>query len=416
MKKMLIILFLSPLFLFAQEVGIHFEHNTDWQKVKEKAKAEDKFIFVDCYTTWCGPCIWMADNVFPQEEVGRFFNKNFVNLKIQMDVTPKDDEDVKAWYDMAKQFTSEYQLRGFPTFLIFNADGELVHRVSGGLEADSFIEQVGKSLNPETQYVALLKAFEKNPNDEKIVKNMANAAFSAYELEVANRATAAYLKLASAEDIISKDNINLILYNVNSTTAPMYSLVRDNMALLDKVLREANNSTTANDILASVLITEIVNPQIIESKPMDPDFEAIRKSVEKDHPYVKLNEAIEQSKIQYYMDMKNWPAFKDAVNNYVASKDNAVFPELLNHYAYLIFKNCDDPGCLSAALTWSKLSLGKGEIAMFLVTYANLLYKSGDTENAISWQEKAIKVASTSDKEKLQNVLAKMQAGKPTWN
>jgi len=65
MKKMLIILFLSPLFLFAQEVGIHFEHNTDWQKVKEKAKAEDKFIFVDCYTTWCGPCIWMADNVFP---------------------------------------------------------------------------------------------------------------------------------------------------------------------------------------------------------------------------------------------------------------------------------------------------------------------------------------------------------------
>ncbi len=35
---------------------IHFENGLSWEQIKEKAKAEHKYIFVDCYATWCGPC------------------------------------------------------------------------------------------------------------------------------------------------------------------------------------------------------------------------------------------------------------------------------------------------------------------------------------------------------------------------
>lgn len=57
MKKLVLLLsFLVPILVHAQDTGIHFEHTLTWQQVQEKAKAENKYIFIDCFTTWCGPC------------------------------------------------------------------------------------------------------------------------------------------------------------------------------------------------------------------------------------------------------------------------------------------------------------------------------------------------------------------------
>ena len=46
------------------------------------AKAENKLVFVDVMTSWCGPCKRMASDVFPQKMVGDFMNQHFVNIKI----------------------------------------------------------------------------------------------------------------------------------------------------------------------------------------------------------------------------------------------------------------------------------------------------------------------------------------------
>jgi cation transport ATPase len=40
----------------AQNRSIDFEQTKEWKKVLKKAKKEKKLIFVDCYTSWCGPC------------------------------------------------------------------------------------------------------------------------------------------------------------------------------------------------------------------------------------------------------------------------------------------------------------------------------------------------------------------------
>ncbi|WP_254530182.1 MULTISPECIES: hypothetical protein [unclassified Sphingobacterium] len=48
MKRFILILFLLPTVLFAQEKGIKFSNNLNWAEVKEKAKAENKYIMMDC--------------------------------------------------------------------------------------------------------------------------------------------------------------------------------------------------------------------------------------------------------------------------------------------------------------------------------------------------------------------------------
>jgi len=55
MRRVLFVLFSYLLGLTAQR-GVEFDRDLTWQQVKLKAKAENKYIFMDCYATWCGPC------------------------------------------------------------------------------------------------------------------------------------------------------------------------------------------------------------------------------------------------------------------------------------------------------------------------------------------------------------------------
>ncbi|MDX1410168.1 MAG: thioredoxin domain-containing protein, partial [Saprospiraceae bacterium] len=47
--------------------GIDFRHE-GWEEIKADAARQDKIIFVDAYTTWCGPCKWMSAEVFTDAE------------------------------------------------------------------------------------------------------------------------------------------------------------------------------------------------------------------------------------------------------------------------------------------------------------------------------------------------------------
>ena len=69
-KGLLLTFAISGLSLAASaqtEEGVAFNDNTPMKDIYAKAKAENKMILVDCYTSWCGPCKMMAKQEFPKK-------------------------------------------------------------------------------------------------------------------------------------------------------------------------------------------------------------------------------------------------------------------------------------------------------------------------------------------------------------
>ncbi len=111
----------------AAEPGIRFIE-ADWNKAVAEAKKQKKMIFVDAYTSWCGPCRMLKQNTFTDKAAGEFFNKNFINIALDME---KGD---------GLAFAAKYQIAAYPTLLIMDADQKSVSVSEGYLDAKQLIE------------------------------------------------------------------------------------------------------------------------------------------------------------------------------------------------------------------------------------------------------------------------------------
>lgn len=161
MRKSIVFLLVSVAMLLniatsAQE-GVKFEDLT-FKQALEKAKKENKLVFMDCYTSWCAPCKRMLTSVFVQKEAGDFFNPRFVCVK----------------YDMEKgegiELAKKFGVKSFPTFFIFRPDGSIQHKVGGAGSLTSFIGWVERGLNEKTSLDFLNKQYEKGPmNKEQLL-------------------------------------------------------------------------------------------------------------------------------------------------------------------------------------------------------------------------------------------------------
>jgi thiol-disulfide isomerase/thioredoxin len=160
LKPLILMVFTYYLFfcidtLQAQNHEINFVQ-TKWKEVLLKSKKEKKLVFLDCYTSWCGPCFWMKKNVFVNDSVADFYNKNFIPVKMDM--------EKGEGLELAKT----YKINSYPTFLYLNEKGEILHRSSGSADVQPFIETGKNALNPEKQLATQTKRFYENPTDELI--------------------------------------------------------------------------------------------------------------------------------------------------------------------------------------------------------------------------------------------------------
>lgn len=102
-----------------------------------KAKQENKKLMVDCYTLWCGPCRYMATNVFPNDTLGKFMNEHFVCMKLDME------------HGEGPERNKTFHVKAYPTFIFFDADGKEMNRFEGMAYQDEFQKRCERILKGE---------------------------------------------------------------------------------------------------------------------------------------------------------------------------------------------------------------------------------------------------------------------------
>ena len=184
MKKLLLTLALtlglcSTAPAFAQQPaaneGIQFLDNAPWAEVVELATKENKLIFIDCYTVWCGPCKGLARDIFPQKALGDFFNPRFICVKYDM-----EKGDGKMLYDRYKE-----NILGFPTMLFIDKDGKVVQQLAGYQEADVIIGAAKKVASGKDLFT-LKKQYAEGKRDIPFLRDYVeslNAAFMKQDAE-----------------------------------------------------------------------------------------------------------------------------------------------------------------------------------------------------------------------------------------
>lgn len=118
------------------EKGTQFFKGTFAQALA-KAKKENKKLMVDCYTLWCGPCRYMATNIFPNDTLGAYMNEHFVCMQLDME------------HGEGPERNKTFQVEAYPTFIFFDADGKEMSRFEGMAMQDDFQKRCERILKGE---------------------------------------------------------------------------------------------------------------------------------------------------------------------------------------------------------------------------------------------------------------------------
>ncbi len=217
----------------AQDKGMLFE-KSDWAGVLAKAKKEKKYIFLDAYASWCGPCKWMSKEIFPQEKVGEFMNARFVHAKIDME---KGEGIALA---------QQYQVGSYPTYLFFNPDGELVHRGLGSMPAEDFIALCSNALDSSKQYMTLRKQYLGGQRDSAFLRQFTYVASDAQDT-LTQEILKAYL--ITQHQALNETTIPLIHYVTGSIEDPGFSLMVQYPEKFEAVLGKETYASTMEGLV-----------------------------------------------------------------------------------------------------------------------------------------------------------------------
>ncbi|MCO6479587.1 MAG: thioredoxin family protein, partial [Phaeodactylibacter sp.] len=135
----------------------------NWETVLKMARESGKPVFVDAYTEWCGPCKWMAAHVFTREDVGYFYNQNFINVKMDME------------HGEGLLFARAYDVSRYPTFLFIDAEGDMLHRGLGRMSATQFLELGAAALDSTRQVGTLERAYRAGGRSPQMMRAYARA-------------------------------------------------------------------------------------------------------------------------------------------------------------------------------------------------------------------------------------------------
>jgi thioredoxin-related protein len=482
MKYLLILLLFVSLRCLSQsglnktpssDEGIHFVKELNWQQIKDKAKKENKYIFLDCYATWCGPCLYMKKDIFTKKEVGEYFNSNFICIEVQMDRTDKDDKYVKSWYKEADSISSLFSISSYPTYLFFTPDGIPIHRILGATFGDpqQFIEKASDVFNPQKSYYGGISEFRSHRSDSLYLRNEIQAALKVGDWRIVDTLRKIYFDVI--KNLFDKQNIVLLFPTINSSSDTLFEVLERNIPKVNLIL----GNSSCEDRLINIVIHELIEPllerdtilnlvdissrltneyptlkneliarvndrfrsyfvseiraDISKDTSKTPHWSSIEANWVKRYPSYDFRQIFSDQKMRYYGSTGDWKECGNEAYYLFRHYGGKLSIGAINNicWAY-IFLHVEDHKILKQGIYQMEIIVKNysiNEIFQYYDTYANLLYKIGDRRKAIYWEQEAINKCEeyqrkndingiNSDLKLYLGELKKMIAKEPTWS
>lgn len=332
--------------------GINFTQ-ASFEEVLAKARKEGKSVFVDCYTSWCGPCKRMTAMVFPDSRVGEFFNAQFVCAKWDME---KDE---------GFEIASRFNIKAYPTLLFLDGNGNEISRHVGMLNPDDLIEKGKKAADPLPGLIKQQTTrFEAGERETGFLGDYAENLLKAGRNQ--DTVFQLYLNALSEADLQKSEHHDRIFRLTTHLRSPGLSYLVKNKSVF---IAQTGTSAMAEKVNRIAL-----NGAEEAGKKEDEQLFKIGQRFLNDMslPDAKANTLL--SAMQYHKIRQQWTDYDK-----VASKYASVFAKgdarILNEIAWDYYMNLTEPRYLSKALEWSQSAVSIRDNYDYNLTYALILYK-----------------------------------------
>jgi len=377
MKKSLVFILFAILGIASVSAqGIRFENeSTALEELLQKAKKEGKIVFVDCYTSWCGPCKWMVKNIFPNDTVGNFYNQ-FICVQIDMEK------------GKGPEIAKRYNVQCYPTYIFLNGDGKLLHRASSAYPSQEFIEIGEEAINPEKQYSFFKDKYDSGDISRKefisLMKLSQNSCLSIDSL-----IEKYFKKFQSDTECASLDWSVIRDFGVD-IKSPTFKFLTSNKELFYTVYTE----DSVNNVIGNLYLKAMQKCFFYGQKVDTTGYINLRSELINLDISPQSSSIVALADLQFYERLENWKKFANAAVFYIdryLPKDEQEYV-MLNHFAWTFYEHVDGGIYLDLAIGWIKRSVELKQDCFNTDTYAALLYKRGKKAEAEAMALKAIEL------------------------
>jgi len=116
----------------AARSGKKVKFSYDYEDTLAQAKEQDRFVFIDFETTWCGPCRTMDQYVYTADATVEAFN-NILAVKID------GDEN--------RELVKKYDVKAYPTMIILSSRGKILAKKVGYLSVKDIVAFIDETKN-----------------------------------------------------------------------------------------------------------------------------------------------------------------------------------------------------------------------------------------------------------------------------
>ncbi|RKQ42514.1 uncharacterized protein DUF255 [Roseivirga pacifica] len=301
---------------------IEVSSEKEWKKAFEKAKADNKVVFVDVYTDWCGYCHKLDNEVYTNEQVISYFNENFINIKF--------DAETQWGYQKAQA----YAVDGYPTLLFLTTNEDVYEEIGGFVPSPTLLAYAEEVQSSWVKLPILAAQYERGTTSKGETLEYIDA-LERRDVEKANEVAATYLKGLNDADYLEIETLWLASRFENYLEAETYMYITAHKDLMVETHGQSEYEDYIKAVYNDNLLLAIkygdetlLNRIVIE---LIPEFV----------PETEQAEAAYITKTLYYgqrEDFDNYVIESNAyLNNHVLPEDKKNFMfsqavEILNNY------------------------------------------------------------------------------------